>query len=85
MFRKIYANVNFPDDFQGKHRIEGFWFRPDGSLQERTKMNVAFLPSDDKQIFMWLQSSRKRKAYLTNLFLEANTGKCPVKSTVRGI
>jgi len=58
---RIYAYLTLSDEFAGEHRIEGFWFKPNGELQEHTKFNVKLPSSGEKEVYMWFQFDSEDK------------------------
>jgi hypothetical protein len=52
---KIYAFLLFSAPTAGKHRIDGNWFRPDGSLQEHARVEVNISKAGKQKASLWLQ------------------------------
>ncbi len=71
---RVYAHLSFPDSFQGQHRIEGLWFRPDGELQERTKITLDFPAQGRKTAYLWLNFGKENKTLLDDFVLGGDYG-----------
>lgn len=52
---RVYAYLTWPKKVSGEHTLEGYWYRPDGKLQEHTRLPLALKGSGEKQFFMWLK------------------------------
>ncbi len=51
----VYAYLTFPTHFQGEHVLEGLWFAPDGTLQERTTVPVDFSQTLNRTAYVWIR------------------------------
>jgi len=58
---RIYAYLTLAEEFEGEHLIEGFWFKPNGVLQEHTKFNAKLPSTGAKKVYMWFQFDSEAK------------------------
>jgi hypothetical protein len=60
---RVYAQATFPADAApGPHKLAALWVRPDGTVQEHTKLDVALPAAGPKTATLWLQFEEKRKS-----------------------
>ncbi len=71
---RVYAHLSFSDAFAGRREIEGLWFRPDGELQERTRITLDFPAQGPKTAYLWLDFGKKNKTLLDNFVLGGDYG-----------
>lgn len=58
---RVYANVDLSRGVKGNNVLEGFWYRPDGKLQEHTKLPLELGSKAGKRFFMWLKFHVEKK------------------------
>ncbi|MGA2090656.1 MAG: hypothetical protein ABSH12_04255 [Endomicrobiales bacterium] len=51
----VYACLQLPQKSTGKHLLEGLWYKPDGDIQEHTKVPVDLSPAGAQKVMMWLK------------------------------
>lgn len=72
---RVYAHITFPDSFIGEHVLEARWFKPDGSMQEQTKLSVGFEGSHPKIASVWLNFQNSPKNIFDDFVMGGKYGK----------
>jgi hypothetical protein len=52
---RIYAHLTFADHVAGEQDLEARWIRPDGVLQETTKIRLTLGPKTSRKTSVWLE------------------------------
>ena len=51
----VYAWLQLPQKATGKHLLEGFWYNPNGVIQERTEVPLDLSPAGVQKVGLWLK------------------------------
>lgn len=71
---KVYAFLRLPRAFTGKHMLTADWYRPDGSRQESTKVDVDLTPPGRNTVYLWLQCHPPRVEDVSDVFFHSDDG-----------
>lgn len=52
---RIYAHMTFSEQLAGPQALEARWIRPDGVVQETTRLNLSFTSADARKTTIWLE------------------------------
>lgn len=69
--QKIFAYLHLPKPEAGKHTLGARWYRPDGQLQEDTKVAVNEPPPGSDTMYLWLKLAAPEEADTVDIFFGA--------------
>jgi hypothetical protein len=69
---KVHLVLKLPRKLKGKHSVRADWYRPDGDLQETTKVPLE-LDSQDN-VLLWLQCHPARVEDAADVFFHSDDG-----------
>jgi len=52
---RVYAILKLPQKAKGKHLLEGKWYKPDGKIQEYTRIPLELSETGEDSVHIWLQ------------------------------
>ena len=71
---KVYAFLRLPRALTGKHSLSANWYRPDGDLQEATKISVDLGAAAQDRVYLWLECHPARIEDAADLFFHSDDG-----------
>ena len=71
---KVYAFLRLPRPSTGKHLLSAAWYKPDGDLQESTKVSVDLGASGQDAVYLWLQCHPARIEDAADVFFHGDDG-----------
>lgn len=75
---KVYAYLRLPQKTKGKHVLDGYWYKPDGKLQEHAEIPLEFKSAGEDLAHLWLKFHVERPSpsdlLFPNLELQAFEG-----------